>query len=174
MNTSTKIELSVISIIGIGAAAWLYWKHKRPTEPQKNSKRSSHNIPIKKNENVALKAVSNEFVACADSFRGIYESLYNVANTPCSREVIFNVLSEWDIRMNNIPNIPTNLKMWWKTIAINIEALGEKQLRDKAAQILEMIDAAGIIRCNNPEEISLSYKCWYMNTTPVRIIEKIY
>lgn len=169
MNAFKKIALT---IIGVKGTEWLCRKIKSSIERIKNQA-----IPdelASRCDNEALEAVGKAFVAYADNFRGVYESLHSVANSSCSHETIFNVLIEWDIRINNIPNIPINMKAWWETIVDNIETLDKTLLKERAAQILEMINAAGIIRCDNPEVVYLRSRCWYMATKPIRIIEEIF
>lgn len=173
MTINSYLKIAMI-IVGLGGSVWLY----RKLMSSKENKRMQNNDDDcwSKVEccDEAMHEVCNAFLPYAGNFRGLYESLYGALNYKCSKEVLFNIMSEWDIRMNNIPNIPINLKAWWETVAVDIETLTEQQLKNRVSQILYMIKVSGIIRNGDAADEFVSSKCWYVKTTPVRIIEELF
>lgn len=145
----------------------------------------------------AMQEVCKAFLGYADNFQGLYEPLYKAARGTISQERKSNVLTEWNIRMNNISQPPIGLKSWWGTIVADWATLSDHQLQERAAQILEMIKACGIVRDDRNmltaksdttlyyqnsegktwsvgQELVVESPCWYVQSNPVRIIEKGY
>jgi len=142
-----------------------------------------------------LTDVGVAFLQYADVFQGIYEPMYKASNGSISMERIFNVLTEWDIRMNNINDIPSTLKGWWLTIVKDMDNLDKDMLIDRAKEIMKMICSSGITRDRrsdiiadnttytyydsldetrfyNGQRLRVETPCWFINSNPVRIIEK--
>lgn len=145
----------------------------------------------------SMKEVCRYFLMYADSFQGLYETMYQVSVGSISTERMSNALIEWDVRMSSIAHIPTPLRSWWSTIIINHDHLSNLEMQKRACNLIEMIKSSGIIRDSQNEFIaqqdtnmyyqtsdgttwSLGQKlcidspCWYLPSTPVRIIEKGY
>lgn len=195
MDMSTVKNLALLAFM-CGAAYAVYRNRKKilgafigkRTDVQKRKSVSA---------NKTMQDVCNAFMVYANNFQGLYEPLYKASQGTLSQERKSNVLKEWDIRMGNISLIPIGLKSWWTTIVANLDSLSDKELQKQAAQVMEMIKACGIIRDNQKKltaksDTSLYYQnsegktwsigqellvespCWYVRSTPVRVIEKGY
>lgn len=141
--------------------------------------------------------VGQDFLACADSFEGLYEPMYNASLSSISQERMINVLREWNIRMNNNVGVTKCLTDWWSSVYSDLTGKSKDELQVIAQKVIQMIHSAGIIRDNREQfiagsDICLFYQhvddksleagqriridspCWYIQCTPVRIIEKGY
>lgn len=196
----------------LGCASIVYWKRediKKFISSKKdviNKKGLFKLFPSKKTNvfeeeadevDTAMVDVQKAFLMYADNFRGLYETMYKASKGIISQERVKNVLTEWNIRMENIPNIPIELKSWWTTVKIGDESLPYDELQNRAKEVIKMINNCGVVRDNRSkfvaeEDTSLYYQesndaelvigqklhidssCWYIATEPVRIIEKGY
>ena len=145
----------------------------------------------------AMAELGQAFLMYADNFQGLYEPIYKASIGAISQERIRNVLMEWDIRMGNISQAPICLKSWWSTVSVGMESLAREELIDRAQRIIQMIHMCGIIRDNKKElvavddtnmfyqnddgvmwsigqKLRVESPCWYIQCTPVRVIEKGY
>lgn len=145
----------------------------------------------------AMMEVCQAFIAYADYFEGLYEPLFLASQGIISRERKYNLLAEWNIRMNNISQIPIVLKSWWNTIIANLDKLSDEDLQDRAILIVKMLIACEIKRDSQKELIArndttmfyqntegktwnvgqkllVESPCWYIRTNPARVIEKGY
>lgn len=210
-NVNTFKKIMPMAIL-LGCASIVYWKRediKKFISSKKDviNKKGLFKLFPSKNtapfdEEIgevytAMADVQKAFLMYADNFRGLYETMHKGAMGIISQERTKNVLTEWDIRMENIPNIPIELKSWWATVKIGDESLPYDELQNRAKEVIEMIKNCGVVRDNRSEfvaeeDTSLYYQesndaelvvgqklhidspCWYMATEPVRIIEKGY
>jgi len=78
-----------------------------------------------------------------DSFSGIYEALFGVANGTSIREN--EVISEWKTRMSYLNNCP-NIQKHWLPLFENYESLSPGQQKKGISDFLSFIFSAGIKR----------------------------
>lgn len=182
-----------VAIIGIVFLAFVYRKRymaMRSTRAHDKEKENDVNA-------IAIADVCSEFILFADIFRGIYEPMYKASKGMISHERIKNTFLEWNIRIESINKRYERLRCWLTAITEGIENLSMEELQGRALQIMDMIGQCGIRRDNRTELIcdedtGMYYdthnesimKCgkrlrvespsWYINSTPVRIIEKGY
>jgi len=195
MNTIKNLAFAVILI---GSAYFAYVNRDRlkrfltgDVEEKPNSRRKATSSMN------AVDEVCQAFLLFADNFYGVYEPLYKASINEISLERKRNIFMEWDIRMENVGNAPFCLKSWWSTISADIAHLSDGELQERAKTAIEMIKKGGIIRDDRKdlivsEDTSMYYQqsngtplnigkqirvespCWYLPTTPVRILEKGY
>lgn len=145
----------------------------------------------------AMTDVSESFLLYADSFQGLFGTMYKASVDAISYERKRNVLMEWDIRMGSQTQVPIGLKSWWSTVIANIDTSSDKELQDSAQSVIEMIRLSGIVRDKQTEivaaentgiyyqhsegakwnvgqKLRIESPCWYLPSNPVRIIEKGY
>ena len=194
MDMSTVKNLA-IAIVLIGAVCLTYVNRGRLKKFLfRNSRESINGNPQTVN---ALKEVCQSFIMFADNFQGIYEPMFKASMGEISFERKKNVLIEWDIRINNIGKLPITLKGWWSTIIANLSSLPDDELQKRAILVIDMIKSCNIIRDKRTDlavdETTLLYyqrsdggalvigqnvhvetPCWYLDSTPVRILEKGY
>lgn len=193
---STLKNLALLAVV-CGSAYVLY--RNRKTLLQLFTNRRADVNPKKDNQIIskAMQEVCQAFIVYADNFQGLYEPLYKASQGVISQERKYNLLTEWNIRMNNIMQIPIGLKSWWTTIVANLETLSDEELQKRATLVWEMIKSSGIIRDNRKEltaedDTSMYYQnaegkiwevgqklhidspCWYIQSTTVRVVEKGY
>ena len=193
MNT---VKNMTIAFVILGTACIAYVNRERikkillgETEaPKRNRPRKGVN---------AMEEVRQAFLMFADNFQGLYEPMYKASIGTISFERKLNVLMEWDIRINSIGNLPVSLKGWWSTIVANLSSLSDDELQKRATTVIEMVKSCNIIRDQKTQltvnEETMSYyqrsdgnnlvkgqkihvetPCWYLDSTPVRILEKGY
>lgn len=195
MDMSTVKNLA-FTIVLLGTVGLVYYNRERlkrilsgdlEKNPQKNPKMAMN----------AMGEVCETFLLFADNFQGIYEPMYQASLGKISFERKLNVLVEWDIRMNNIGKLPVTLKSWWSTIVANLSSLSSDELQQRTSSVIEMIKSCNIIRDDKTEltvsentllyyqrsdggalvagqKVRVETPCWYLNSTPVRILEKGY
>lgn len=145
----------------------------------------------------AMTEVCQAFLLYADNFQGLLETMYKASVDSISHERMKNVLMEWDIRMGNIAQSPICLRSWWATVIVGYESLTDKELQGRARSVVQMILSSGIVRDDKTEivavedtglyyqhvdgetwsvgqKLSVESPCWYLSSSPVRIIEKGY
>lgn len=179
------------AIIGIVFLAFVYRKRymaMRITRARDKEKENSVSA-------TAIADVCSEFILFADIFRGIYEPMYKASKGMISHERIKNTFLEWNIRIESINKRYERIRSWLMAITEGIDSLSKEELQGRALQIMDMIGQCGIRRDNRTELIcdeetgryydthnGSTMKCgkqlrvespsWYINSTPVRIIEK--
>ena len=193
MDMSTAKNVAIVALL-LGTAYLAYVNRKqllrilRPRQEKKPKRRETGN---------AMTEVCQAFLMYADNFQGLLETMYKASVGAISEERKRNVLREWDIRMKNISQIPIGLKSWWSTVIVDCETLSDKELQERAQQVVQMILSCGIVRDEQTEMVaqedtSMYYEnsdgcklvagqklriespCWYLPGNPVRIIEKGY
>ena len=135
------------------------------------------------------------FLPFANNFDGVYEPLFRGAHGRLRRERMLNTINQWKIRMQKPVGTSTDLNAWWKTVVENVDCLHDEALQQRMKDILEFIEQAGIVRDNHDvfiatEDTTIFYQCadeqqilsgaslqvespcWYLHTTPPRIVEK--
>ena len=145
----------------------------------------------------AMTEVCQAFLMYANDFQGVYEPMYQASVGAISFERMRNVLKEWNIRMGNIGQPPISLKSWWSTMVADCDTLSAKELQGRCQQVVQMIQAGGIIRDGQTEIVAktdtgmyyqesnnssiesgqrlrVESPCWYLASNPVRIVEKGY
>ena len=195
MDMSTAKNVAIVALL-LGTAYLAYVNRKqllRILRPQqeKKPKRSARETGS------AMTEVCQAFLMYADNFQGLLETMYKASVGAISEERKRNVLSEWDIRMKNIAQIPIGMKSWWSTVIADSETLTDKTLQERAQQVIQMILSCGIVRDEKTEMVSqeetcmyyensdgsqlvagqkmrIESPCWYLPGNPVRIIEKGY
>lgn len=196
MEMMSTIKNVAIAAVIVGGICFLYLNRKRLVR-RLSSIKGKNAGKASRNHHDAMSDVYSAFLVYADVFQGLYEPMYKASKGLVSRDRIQNVLSEWNIRMDGIPNIPIGLKGWWFTIVANQETLSYTGLQQQSQKVMQMIENCGIIRDDQSDlvaenDTSLYYQhidgvvfevgqklqvespCWYMQTSPVRIIEKGY
>lgn len=195
METSTIKNILSAAVI-LGGACLVYVNRKKLYRLF-----TSHNTKekaIHTNDKVdTMSDVYKSFIMYADTFQGLYEPMFKASIGKISQERIKNVLTEWNIRMTSIKNIPIGLRGWWSTVIENKDMLSYNELQARSQKVIDMIKNCGIIRDNQSElvaedDTNLYYQhadgivfkagqklcvessCWYLPSTPVRIIEKGY
>ena len=176
----------VAILICIALGALYIWK--------RNSK---YRIPKQAKTPDAMLCVCQSFLIYSDNFQGLYETMYKASIGSISFERKNNVFKEWDLRMCNIGQVPIELKSWWATIMAHCEKLTDEEIQKRAQLIVNMIFTAGIVRDGEKELIAtrdtvlyydssdevrwnagqkliVETPCWYLPSSPVRIIEKGY
>lgn len=161
------------------------------------AKHESQKEPPKKLEHEVSSEVCHAFLMYADNFRGLYETVHKASTGKISLERMQNVFTEWNIRMDNIPNMSTPLKCWWEDVFDGQKPLNKEELQLHLQGIVQMIESCGIIRDDRKElvvqeDTSLYYQsiddeawsigqtrsvetpCWYLPCQPVRVLEKGY
>jgi len=195
MDMSTAKNVAIFALL-LGTAYLAYVNRKqlfRILRPQLKKKPKRR----ERETGNAMAEVCQAFLMYADNFQGLFETMYKASVGAISEERKMNVLREWDIRMKNIAQAPIGLKSWWSTVVANIESLTNDDLQERAIQVINMIKSCRIIRDDRKEifaneDTSMFYQnqdgktwkvgqrlqvdspCWYMQSNPVRIIEKGY
>lgn len=195
MNTFKHVAIAATVAALAGVAYYLcrdkignlFNQESEPEPPQKK----------KNNPEDAMKELGRAFLRYADNFQGLYEPMYKASIGAISFERMRNVLTEWDIRIGNIGNIPISLKSWWSTVWTDNGKISDEKLQERAQEVIRMISSSGIIRDDRTEltaeadtdrfyqpssdekwtegqKLRVETPCWYIQTTPVRIIEKGY
>lgn len=191
-----SIVIIVIVILLSGTAYLVYVNRNhllKILQPSHKKKLKSSD----RNTGNAMIEVCQDFLMYADSFQGIFETMYKASLGVISHERLCNVLKEWDIRMGNIGQAPFCLKSWWATVITDCETLSNKELQERAQLVIQMIQLCNIIRDDQIEivakdDTNLYYQdssgnqfesgqklriespCWYLNGNPIRIIDKGY
>ena len=195
MDMSTAKNVVIVAVL-LGTAYLAYTNRKqllgilRPERKKKPKRRET------KTGN-AMNEVCQAFLMYANDFQGVFEPIYQASVGAISFERMRNVLKEWDIRMKNIAQAPIGLKSWWSTMVADSDTLAAKELQERCQQIVQMIQASGIIRderteivakedtgmyyqeangatIENEQRLHIDSPCWYLPSNPVRIIEKGY
>lgn len=145
----------------------------------------------------AMAQVSKSFLMYADNFQGLFETMYKASIGTISYERMRNVLREWDIRMGGIAQAPIVLRSWWAVVIADFDSLSDGELQERAKSVVRMILSSGIIRDERREltasqdtvmfyqtsdevgwkigqTLCVESPCWYIQSNPVRIIEKGY
>jgi hypothetical protein len=101
------------------------------------------------------------------------------------------------LRIQKVCRTSPELNSWWNVVVANLDSLDEKAIQARMGMIADLLQNGGIVRDNRSElvaddETSLYYMevddevwsvgdklkvdspCWYLPTTPPRIIEKGY
>lgn len=193
MEMSTIKSLATTAVV-LGGVCLLYINRKRLAKLF-----TSHTVdrkPVKQNDDVMVE-VCKAFIMYADIFQGLYEPLHKASIGCISQERIKNILTEWNIRMTSIQHIPIGLRGWWTTVIANKDALSYNELQIRSQKVIQMIENCGIIRDKQSELVAesdtnqyyqnvdgikievgqnlhIESPCWYMQSEPVRIIEKGY
>ena len=191
MDMSTVKNVAIVAVL-LGTAYLAYVNRKqllRILRPQQEKK------PRRRETGNAMTEVCQAFLMFADNFQGLLETMYKASVGAISEERKRNVLREWNIRMKNVAQAPIGLKSWWSTVIANCEILSDKELQERAQQIVQMIQSCGVVRDDQTEMVaqedtSMYYEnsdesklvagqklriespCWYLPGNPVRIIEK--
>lgn len=186
----------MVTAIVAGAAYEVYRNRKRIVEffQARYGRRANQRQPLVEVDS-ALAEVCPAFLMYADNFQGLYETMYKASQGRISRERMNNVLLEWDIRMDNIPNAPVALKSWWATVIDNATVLSDSEAQERAKRVVQMVYSCGIIRdakttivaaadtsmfylsstdenWHEGQRLRIESPCWYMQTKPIRVIEK--
>lgn len=193
MDMSTAKNVAIVALL-LGTAYLAYVNRKqllrilRPQQEKKPKRRETGN---------AMTEVCQAFLMYADNFQGLLETMYKASVGVISEERKRNVLREWDIRMKNIAQAPIGLKSWWSTVIADCETMSDKELLERAQQIIQIIQSCGIVRDDRSEIVAeedtgiyyqhatgnklisgqtlrIESPCWYLPCKPVRIIEKGY
>ena len=196
MEMST-IKNVVIAVAALGGISLLYFNRKQIFGKNNLPKGSKNRVVSEEQDNDVMTCVYKAYLMYADNFQGLYEPMFNASLGAMSQERIINVLKEWNIRMNNIKNIPIELKGWWSTIIADIDILSYYERQMRSTEIIKMIEKGCIIRDNRSELIAdndtnqyyqnddcskfligqklrVETPCWYLPCNPVRVIEKGY
>lgn len=191
---STVKNVAIVAIL-LGTAYFAYANRNRIVRILQSGKAKHPNGRV--NIGNAMTEVCAAFLMYADSFQGIFEPLYKASVGEVSFERMKNVLNEWDIRMGNIAQSPVCLKSWWATIIAEKNNLSEKELKERLQHVMKMILLCGIVRDNRTEieaaedtgiyyqtsdgvrlitghKLHIESPCWYLESSPVRVIEKGY
>lgn len=179
----------------LGCASVLYFNKERLRGLLTSLRKSKDSQATKEQSGDAINEVYKDFLMYADNFEGLYEPLYKASVGSISLERMKNLLTEWNIRMENIQGAPVGLRYWWSTIIDRKNELSYNELQTCSKKIIQMIRNCGIIRDEASEIIAqddtnLYYQhiddlkfetgqklhvespCWYLPSNPVRIIEK--
>lgn len=198
MNTDTDTGKKAFALVVIlCGVAYVVYRNRatiRKFIKQYFKKNSGKNFVL---VNAAMTDVCNAFITYASNFQGIFEPMFKASQGIISQERKYNTLLEWNIRMNNIKKAPACLKGWWATIIADKETLSDEELQRRASMVMKMLEASGIIRddrqtlvamtdtamyyqnldnvsWNVGQELRIESPCWYMQCSPVRILEKGY
>ncbi len=195
MNTIKNLAFAVI-LIGSAYLAYVNRERLKRFLAGDSEEKSKPKRKATSSTN-AIEEVCQAFLLFADNFQGVFEPLYKASINGISLERKRNVFMEWDIRMGNIGNAPFSLKSWWSTISNDIAHSSDDELQDSAKTAIDMIKKCGIIRDDRKElivredtsmyyqqsngvplnigkQIRVESPCWYLPTTPVRVLEKGY
>lgn len=194
MDMNTVKNVAIVALL-LGTAYIAYTNRKRllnllsgtNKKPRKREKETSN----------AMTEVCQSFLMYADNFQGLFETMYKASLGSISHERMRNVLQEWNIRMGNIAQVPIGLRSWWATVIADCDKLTDKELQGRARSVVQMILSCGIVRDDRTEivagedtgmyyqhaggerwnigqKLSIESACWYLPSSPVRIIEKGY
>lgn len=192
MDTLKKLAIATGLTAIAGVAIMRRIKSKRELQQEQETPKEG-----KKKPQNAVEELGKDFLRYADNFQGLYEPMHKASAGTFSHERMRNVLMEWDIRINNIGNIPISLKSWWSTIWTGNDEISDDELQGRAQRVIQMIFSSGIVRDNRTElvveadterfyqhsddliwtegqKLRVESPCWYIQCTPVRIIEKGY
>ena len=194
MDMSTVKNVVVVALM-LGTAYVAYTNRKRLS----NLLFGKNKKPKKREKEIgnAMKEVCQAFLMYADNFQGLFETMYKASVGSISCERMRNVLQEWDIRMENIAQAPIGLRSWWATVIADFDNLSDEELRERAKRIVQMVLSSGVIRDERKEivaeqdttmyyqnseegewdmgqQLHIESPCWYLPTSPARIIEKGY
>lgn len=193
MDTIKGLAIAVAAT----GVAYLMYKNRDVLFKQRKLSYDSRNKKNKNSTTDAMAVVCDAFLTYADNFQGLFEPIYKASVNTISYERKKNVLVEWDIRMGGIGAAPVCLIRWWETIVKDLESLPDKELKKRAQNVVQMIESCGIIRDNRLEltaseqtpiyyqqvegfsweigqQLRVETPCWYVPSSPVRIIEKGY
>ena len=191
---STVKNVTIVALL-LGVAYWTYANRRRlmrilkPGHVQKQMRKGKASD--------AIMEVCQAFLLFADNFQGLFEPMYKASVGSISHERMSNVLIEWDIRMGGIAQAPICLRSWWAIVIANMGTLSDKELQGRARMVVQMIRLCGIVRDDRTEieagedtalyylqseggkmvtgqKLRIEAPCWYLPSTPVRIIEKGY
>jgi len=186
---------NIVTIAAVFGGAWLVYANRHKLHDIFVSRKSVRRKEVHGHD--AMSDVRGSFVAYADIFQGLYEPMFKASVGEVSQERMKNVITEWDIRMNTIKNIPIGLRGWWSTIVDNKDALSYNELQVRAVNVMRMLEQSGIVRDSHSyltadnetnryyqhidgvafesgQKLHVESACWYMHGNPVRIIEKGY
>lgn len=195
-------SLALIALAAGGGALVAYaYRDKlkeiiNPKGGKKSGKKPADNKQRSKSDN-AMTDVCNAFVEYAENFSGLYETMYKASIGTISMERKRNLLTEWDLRMDNLVKAPGCLKGWWASVVIDKDSLTDEELQHCAQQILDMVLACKIVRDQRNElvadadtaqyylcedgsswevgqKLRVKSPCWYIPCSPPRILEKGY
>ena len=190
--------LTIIKLLGAivvcGSAYYLYVNRKHLKKKLKGLCSEEHQF-------VSLchadEQVFNAFLPYANEFDGLYEPLFKGAKGLRNKERMLNTINEWSLRIKKVCRTSPELNSWWDSIVAHIDTLDEKAIQARMGMITDFLQNVGIVRDSRSEliadeETSLYYMevddevwsvgdklyidspCWYLPTTPPRIIEKGY
>lgn len=209
MDNTLKPIVLIAAVIGVAGAAVVIYKLKdrikgmikefRDSKPVTTTPvydvRSDEPKQTDSDGDLADSKASPEFLMYADNFSGLYEKMCKVSEGILSDERMKNILTQWRIRMDNIPNMPSDLKKWRAESGLTQLFSSRAAMQECAQKIMRLVDKSGIKRDSridfkSGEDISLYYQddddkdlsagmkvrvcspCWYLPSEPVRIIEK--
>ena len=193
MDTIKGLAIAVAAT----GVAYLMYKNRDVLFKQRKLSYDSRNKKNKNSTTDAMAVVCDAFLTYADNFQGLFEPIYQASVNTISYERKKNVLVEWNIRMGGIGAAPVCLIRWWETIVKDLESLPDMELKKRAQNVVQMIGSCGIIRDNRLEltasertpiyyqqvegfsweigqQLRVESPCWYVPSSPVRIIEKGY
>jgi len=190
--------VTIIKLLGAivicGSAYYLYVNRRQIKKKLKGLRSKEHYI-------IALRhaddQVFNAFLPYANDFDGLYEPLFKGAKGLRNKERMLNTINEWSLRIQKVCCTSPELNSWWNVVVANLDSLDEKAIQARMGMIADLLQNGGIVRDNRSElvaddETSLYYMevddevwsvgdklkvdspCWYLPTTPPRIIEKGY
>jgi len=193
-----KKMVTIIKLLGAivicGSAYYLYVNRRQIKKKLKGLRSKEHYI-------IALRhaddQVFNAFLPYANDFAGLYEPLFKGAKGLRNKERMLNTINEWSLRIQKVCRTSPELNSWWNVVVANLDSLDEKAIQARMGMIADLLQNGGIVRDNRSElvaddETSLYYMevddevwsvgdklkvdspCWYLPTTPPRIIEKGY
>lgn len=195
MDMSTAKNVVIVAVL-LGTAYLAYTNRERLLgilRPERKKKPERREMGTRN----AMTEVCQAFLMYANDFQGVYEPMYQASVGAISFERMRNVLKEWNIRMGNIGQPPISLKSWWSTMVADCDTLSAKELQGRCQQVVQMIQAGGIIRDGQTEIVAktdtgmyyqesnnssiesgqrlrVESPCWYLASNPVRIVEKGY
>lgn len=195
MDMSTVKNVAIVALL-LGTAYIAYTNRKRLLNLFVSGKNKKPRKQVRETGN-AMTEVCQAFLMFADNFQGLFETMYKASIGSISHERMRNVLQEWDIRMGNITQSPICLRSWWATIIADSDNLTDKELQGRARSVVQVILSSGIVRDDRTEivatedtgmyyeyadgekwsvgkKLSVESPCWYLPSSPVRIIEKGY
>ena len=193
-----KKMVTIIKLLGTivicGSAYYLYANRRQLKKKLKSLCSKKHDIIALSHADVQ---VFNAFLPYANDFDGLYEHLFKGAKGLRNKERMLNTINEWSLRIKKVCRTSPELNGWWDVVVANLETLDEKAIQARMGMITDMLQNGGIVRDKRSEliadeETSLYYMevddevwsvgdklkvdspCWYLPTTPPRIIEKGY
>lgn len=189
------VHVTLLGTIIVCAGAYYIYSRREQLKKKiinARQKRGKH-TSIKEAEAEVIKA----YLPHANSFDGLYEPLYKGAKGLRNKERMLNTLNEWSIRMRSVARESPELRSWWDAVVSDVNNLDVETIQTRMNVVLALLKKGGVIRDSRSElvadeDTSLYYTeaddeiwsvgdklkvdspCWYLLTTPPRIIEKGY